>query len=460
MSMRIWIVVFSILFSFSAASETPNITMLERDGVSNEIPLLDNRFRIDHNVDKITLLFFRSSGAPAVVLVRPDGSKIYSIHAVKDESLEWFDEISYDLIIIDKPMPGPWQVLGQIQKDSRIMVLGDIELIVDPLPPLLFRGEMLKVNGKVTNDGKPIDVGYFRDVVTLFVEFVSTNNEAYANFGAGTQSVTDFKDDGRDFDERPLDGVFTGEFKLTFPAGEWQPEFFIETPILKRRVVKDPIVISEPPFTFELQLADDEEFEHELVIQLNRDIVKPETVILQGKILYPNGEEQVYTLNEQERFYRQLQIKNYDWGRYSVQLSAFGENINGREFMAAIPDYNFEIERPIEKVPELTKPITPEELMQPTEPEEPEVNTALIVSIVVAGNLLVLLLGWLVIRVFVQNKPLKFSIPLPTSIPFLKKKQKMDLDDLEPEGEGAEKAGEMGSDSGDVLSLSMSDDKN
>ncbi|KID58166.1 hypothetical protein N473_09950 [Pseudoalteromonas luteoviolacea CPMOR-1] len=455
--MRICLAVLFTFLSWLAYCETPDITMLERDGVSNEIPLLDNRFRIDYNVDKITLLFFRAPGAPAVVLVRPDGSKIYSIHSVKDESLEWFDEISYDLIIIDKPMPGPWQVLGQIMQDSRIMVLGEIELAVDPLPPLLFRGEMLKVNGRVTNDGKSIDVGYFRDVVTLYVEFVSTNNEQYANFGAGTQSVTEFRDDGRDFDERPLDGIFTGEFRLVFPAGEWQPEFYIETPILKRRVVKDPIVIAEPPFSFELQLADDEEFEHELVIKLNREIVKPETVILQGKILYPNGEEQLFTLDEAERFYRQLQIKNYDWGRYSIQLSAFGENINGREFMASIPDYNFEIERPIEKVPELTKPITPAELLEQPEPVEPETSPVLIVTIVVVGNLLVLLLGWLAIRVFVQNKPLKFSIPLPTSLPFLKKKSKDEDDELVVGEENSAEGGD--SDSGDVLNLSMSDDK-
>ena len=51
----------------------------------NEIPLLDNRFRIDHDVDKITLLFFRRQGSPAVVLVRPDGSKIYATHSLNDQ---------------------------------------------------------------------------------------------------------------------------------------------------------------------------------------------------------------------------------------------------------------------------------------------------------------------------------------------------------------------------------------
>ena len=103
---------------------------------------------------------------------------------------------------------------------------------------MLFRGETVKLTGHVLNDGEPIEVGQFRDVISLHVDFVSTNNSDYANFGAGTQSVTDFRDDGRGFDERPLDGVFTGEFKLVFPAGEWQPELYIETPILKRTVYK------------------------------------------------------------------------------------------------------------------------------------------------------------------------------------------------------------------------------
>ncbi len=65
------------------ATEQDKITPLQRDGIQNEIPLLDNRFRIDHKVDKITLLFFRKRGAPAVVLVRPDGSKYYATDSVK-----------------------------------------------------------------------------------------------------------------------------------------------------------------------------------------------------------------------------------------------------------------------------------------------------------------------------------------------------------------------------------------
>jgi len=141
------------------ATAQDKITPLARDGVKNEIPLLENRFRIDHKIDKVTLLFFRNRGAPAVVLVRPDGTKYYATDSVKNHDLDWYDELSYDLVTITNPMPGPWQVVGKILPGSRIMVMGEIELDVDPLPPMLFRGETVKLTGRVLNDGEPIEAG-------------------------------------------------------------------------------------------------------------------------------------------------------------------------------------------------------------------------------------------------------------------------------------------------------------
>lgn len=147
MNLKQLILGFVLLVSTVVGAQTPQITMLQRDGKVNEIPLLDNRFRIDYNIEEITLLFFRAPGAPAVVLVKPDGSKYYATSSLDNDALRWYDEVSYDLIILKNPTPGPWQVIGQIQKNSRIMVLGDIELEVEALPPLLFRGEVLKVTG-------------------------------------------------------------------------------------------------------------------------------------------------------------------------------------------------------------------------------------------------------------------------------------------------------------------------
>lgn len=446
-----------MLPSTSNATSEDKITLLQRDGQQNEIPLLENRFRIDYKVDEITLLFFRKPGAPAVVLVKPDGSKYYATSARKDDNLQWFDELSYDLITIKNPMPGPWQVVGSILPKSRIVVLGEVELQVEPLPALLFRGETVKMTGRILNDGQPINTGLFRDVVSLHVDFISTNNSDFANFGAGTHNVAEFKDDGRGFDERPKDGVFTGEFKLVFPAGQWQPELYIETPLLKRTVVQDILEVKEPPFSYSIALAEDDLQEHQLTITLDKQIVQPETVLIQGKIYYPNNEEQMFTLDANNGLTRELAIKNYDWGRYSVELSVFGTNVNGREFMATLPTYKFEIERPIEVVPELPVPVISEAEQQEIErvaKEAESMATMTLISLIVGGNLLILFLGWLAIRVFVQKKSLLPKIKLP----FLQKKTAVENEQQSEEKKQLDKNGSKSDRSGEILNLSMSDD--
>lgn len=53
---------------------------------------------------------------------------------MRNTSLDWYDELNYDLVVIRNPMPGPWQVIGQIMPESRIVVIGELSLKVDPLP--------------------------------------------------------------------------------------------------------------------------------------------------------------------------------------------------------------------------------------------------------------------------------------------------------------------------------------
>lgn len=431
------------------------VEMLKRDGEKNEIPLLNNRFRIDSNIDKITLLFFRKPGSAAVVLVRPDGRKYSVSDAAKNRDIEWYDELSYDIVNINNPMPGPWQAIGRILPNSRIVALGDIELKIDELPPLLFQGETVKVTGRILNDGEAIDANFFNDVVSLNLNFVSTNNDAFANFGAGREEVAVFQDNGYGLDERPRDGVFTGELKLTFSAGEWIPELYIKTPLLQRQVVQNPIIVHNPPLSYDIKLSDEKSNDHLLTITIDSSIVKPETAIIQGRIYYPNNEEQMFTIDAIASDSRQLSIKNYKWGRYSVELSIFGTNVNDREFMATPPTYKFEVDRPSIPASEVApaKIITPDEVTT-GKPVKERMPTSTIISLIVGCNTLILLLGWLLIRIFVQKKPVKFNVRLP----FLKKK-KASEDDVTDSGKNqVGKNGSKNDRTGEILNLSMTDD--
>ena len=111
---------------------------------TNDISLLNNRFRIDYQVKEVTMVFFREYGSAPIVLVQPDGAKLFQYTADGDK-VTWFDSPTYDMINIKDPMPGPWQALGDVMSDSRIMVISNLSLVTNALPDELFSGEIIKM---------------------------------------------------------------------------------------------------------------------------------------------------------------------------------------------------------------------------------------------------------------------------------------------------------------------------
>ena len=271
----------------------------------NQIPLFDNRFRVDDQVEEITLLLFRRRGSASVVLVKPDGSKIY-FNTAEAQQVRWHDASSYDLIEIKNPMPGPWQVIGRLLPESRIMLLTEIKLHVDPLPANLMVGETIKINARLTNGDKPITAKDFSEVLALEVIFVSTNNAQFDNFGRGVVQVANFRDDGKGYDERARDGVFTGEFQLRFVAGEWTPKYVVRTPLYTREVEQAPVVLMPAPIVADITASpavddtqpEQQALEHQVLFRVTDDSVNAESVLLQGRVRYPNGEIEGFALNE------------------------------------------------------------------------------------------------------------------------------------------------------------------
>jgi uncharacterized protein (TIGR03503 family) len=373
--------------------------------------MFDNRFRIDDNVEEITLLLFRKRGSASVVLVRPDGSKIH-FNTAEAQQVRWHDASSYDLIQIKNPMPGPWQAVGRLLPESRIMVLTDIRLTVDPLPSNLMVGETVKITARLTNGDQPINAKDFRDVLALEVIFVSTNNADYDNFGRGVVQVAQFRDDGKGYDERSRDGVFTGEFQLRFVAGEWIPKYMVRTPLYTREVEQAPVVLKPAPIIADITAApaadetkpEQQALPHQVLFRITDDSVNKASVLLQGRVRYPNGEVEEFALNEPGLAPRELQLQNRGHGSYIMDVSAFGAMQDGREFMLNLPEVSFVVNRPVVEAPvleELPQHIKDEIAAEQAEPE-PEFPWGL----VIAANVFILLGGGFAIWFVMADKQL------------------------------------------------------
>lgn len=369
----------------------------------NGIELLQNRFRIDYEVEEITMVFFREYGSAPIVLVRPDGSKIFQYQA-DGENVFWFDSSTYDMISIKNPTPGPWQAVGQILPESRVMVISELQLHAESLPNVIYSGEILKQTAYLTNAGKPIDYTAFRDVVSLSIDLRSTNNPTSNNFGAKPQMVATFEDNGKGMDEKPLDGVFTGQFNLAVADGEWTPVFKVSTPMFTREQVDAKIMLYPNPIKISVEMNGGGGGYHKLLVDASREHVDMSTLLIDGKIRFPNGDVQNFSITDMSQDVREHLIVNYEYGVYRVKLTAYGNTVEGRDFILDVPEYSFLSEEP---EPEVVAPVDPSQgetlsgssmdessvQIGETQPQAEEMSGSTLVLIIIGTNMFLLILG-------------------------------------------------------------------
>lgn len=315
----------------------------QKDNITNQVPYFDNRFRLDGNLDEITLIFYRKSGSKPIILIRPDGSKI-RVNEFDTEKVQWFDDSTFDMIKIKKPMPGPWQAVGDILPNSQILVVSDVKISVDPLPEIAFSGETLKVEGRLFNGGDAIVSPHFRNVVKLDINFYSTNNSAYENFGADAIKVTSFRDDGHGLDEYANDNVFTGEFILDFAPGEWQPVYLVKLPMATRELRQTIILLRKTPVEVSVVKSADPDKPHQVQLMIDPSYVDPNSLVFQGKFTFPDRQVEPFSIMESKGESRATTITNTEPGIYRINVSAFGKTITGREFRLVVPEFAFNVE--------------------------------------------------------------------------------------------------------------------
>lgn len=371
----------------------------------NSIQILNNRFRVDADVQEVTIVFFREFGSPPIVLVRPDGSKLYLENDLEDDSFNWFETDTYDMISLKSPMPGPWQAIGDVLPDSRIMVIAGITLHAEPIPATIFSGETIKQTAYLENAGSRIDMSGFRDVVTLSIEFVSTNNPDYPNFGLGSRPIARFEDNGLGFDEYEADGTFTGQFDLKITEGEYKPIFTVRTPLFSREQVNENIVLLPSPVNVSHALEANDRGDHLLKVAVNTEHLKARDFVVDGSVRHPSGEIAKFSLTDTTTGERSLDILNSDYGIYKVNMSVFAQTLDGRDLVLSVPEYSF-----VTSAPEIIVEATPAPATEPEDlatqlaiklPEE-EPPSYLMLAIVV--NLLLLFIGILLIAFIIDKR--------------------------------------------------------
>lgn len=340
------IAVYSVCtaLSFSAlAQQTPpaqvtqqaqQVSQMEllNDSMDNMLPIKGQRFRIDDNVKEITLLFFREPDSSPLIIIRPDGSKWYDSDYPVDR-VTWYTDPNFDMIKIVEPEPGPWQVAGRVDEKNKALVVSEIKFEADALPKQLFVNEQIKVEGVLYNGDEPIKTSRFRETVTVDVLFVSSNNPDFDNFGANPSRVAEFSDDGQGYDESRGDGIFTGQFNLSVVPGEYIPTYQLQTPLYERSFEDDAVVVEPQPVTFNVVMAEERGADNFLEVSVDKELIQPSSVVVNGSIGYPNGEQRKFSVTQMGKFPYRIPLANLAYGKHLIELTVFATSQQGREFV-------------------------------------------------------------------------------------------------------------------------------
>lgn len=228
MATFIKILFFSICFLFPVTSIGHTIY------APNDIPLLDNRFRIDPKTQQATFIFNHSKGYQRVVLVQPDGSKLYQQRHPK--TVAWVSGKTQDIVTIQNPMVGPWQAIAKLDGNNRIKIINDVQLSVNRLPLKLYAQEYITTNATLYSDKKIMDNSAYLADAKLSVSLLAGTNKKMALY----------QDNGKHYDELPFDGKLTARLYIDLQPGRYLLQIRTQNDIFIRNVNKDAVVFPSP----------------------------------------------------------------------------------------------------------------------------------------------------------------------------------------------------------------------
>lgn len=369
---------------------------------AERVPLDENGFLVDSSIQEFTALIFRRAEVPATIIIAPDGKEFSNTDP--KNNVNWYRTDKYDLITVQHPQAGQWKVKTDMAPGSRVTVVSNLQLTVQPLKSNIKSNQPLDLVYSFQESDKTITNKDFLNVLTgeVLVSGGATPEVKSTPLTMGT----------------PDDGIFHQQLPGFSGQGEYDVKILIDGKTFKREFIHH-LNISDSAFKLEKTL-DESSGKKVYNYKLTADAEVVDVSATSVKAIIKNSkannlERDLNTIgNERWEFsFTPVQTAHYD-----ISLTATGKQIDGSPLTETINADSFDFpdaasvltaEHPAsdaassasessDAAPAAEKPAPEAE----TKPEEGS-NLWLYVGIGI-GNLLVLVLGYFVYRLIAGGK--------------------------------------------------------
>lgn len=318
----------SIIILFSLTSVAHTIY------APNDIPLLDNRFRIDPKTEQATFIFNHEKGYQSVVLVKPDGSKLYQKR--HPESVAWVSNKTQNIVTIQNPMAGPWQAIANLDGDNRIKIISEVQLSVNRLPLKLYAQEYITTHAALYADNKLMDNPAYINGAHLSVSLLSDANKKMALY----------QDDGKHYDELPFDGKLTARLYVDLKPGRYLLHIRTKNDIFIRNVNKDAVVFLSP-IKYKIKALETGSDQANITFTVDGSEIDPSSVSINGvlkdaknKVVQQVLMHSVDNVSESGEFNAAFKL---DYDIYTFSGKAYATTHTGREIELQLQENIFEL---------------------------------------------------------------------------------------------------------------------
>ncbi len=333
---------------------------------SQKVALVNNRFLVDSSVDEFTALIFRQDHSEQTRLIGPDEVVIQADKLPED--VRWLRTEEYDLITVQQPYEGEWQIVAAIEPESRVTVVSNLALRVKELPSNLFRGNAEQLSFVLQGDGKPIADRTFLNLLESRVSL---------SFGQTLETIAP------DHWSATVPGSAasaTGVYEVTLPMFEKMGIYDLRLTVDGKtfsRQYSHRITVREPFSASLEQVADDDGvMRHMLTVRSHSELIDPQQTQIAVTVVNPVRRRLVKPLVPTLQDQWQTPIPFDLPGRYQLTVQVTGTDKRKEPFDYALTPLEHEQAEDTTFAPAEPPPPEPEPPAPPAEaepaPAEPE----------------------------------------------------------------------------------------
>lgn len=382
---------------------------LAEQSSDRDIRLLNNRFRVDPTIAQLAFVIYRENESQPVVLVRPDGSKLYAWR--HPDNVSWHEGDNMDIVSITNPMPGPWQAIGKVSSDNKIKIISELSMKIDTFPEQLYKGEIVKFTARLMQEGQPLLLRDFLDEVELevtFTEFLENEDDIPVDQRPQERSLGLFVDNGTGLDEHPGDGIFTVELPIDVVAGKYRVRVTSGNGVFFRSLEQTVLVYPMPLMTTFKQ-SRKKALPHHLLIESDATSIEPGSMAVHAEFTGPDGKSSSYEGASQKDYTAlNVDIDNFDQpGSHKWFAWLYGtDKLTGRPLVFKLPEQTFAVADfdAIEKAKQEREARDAERKRIEDEKLailQRETDRKMALATIIGGNILLLLVAlllWLIVR--------------------------------------------------------------